>query len=107
MTKDDKRKQESDKANLVPGGLDADLGLAPVAGVQPAEAELVDTAEVVKPASRDEPADQRRSNPPRSIHPDKQPGGKARRTIGLRTSLAVAVMTCLIGFAVGTRLQNL
>ncbi len=107
LTKDDKRKQESDKANLIPGGLDADLGLAPVAGVQPAEAELVDATEVVKLASRDEPADQRRSNPPRSIHPDKQPGGKARRTIGLRTSLAVAVMTCLIGFAVGTRLQNL
>lgn len=106
MTKDDKRKQESDKANLISGGLDADLGLAPVAGVQPAEAELVDTAEA-KPADQDEPADQRRSNPPRSIHPDKHPGGKARRTIGLRTSLAVAVMTCLIGFAVGTRLQNL
>ena len=106
LTKDDKRKQESDKANLISGGLDADLGLAPVAGVQPAEAELVDTAEA-KPADQGESADQRRSNPPRSIHPDKQPGGKARRTIGFRTSLAVAVMTCLIGFAVGTRLQNL
>ena len=107
MTKDDKRKQESDKTNLALGGSDADLGLAPVAGVQPAEAELVDTAEAIKPASQGESADQRRSNPPRSIHPDKQLGGKARRTIGLRTSLAIAVMTCLIGFAVGTRLQNL
>ena len=52
LTKDDKRKQESDKANLTPGGPDADLGLAPVAGVQPVEAELVDATEVVKLASR-------------------------------------------------------
>ena len=57
MTKDDKRKQESDKANLIPGGSDADLGLAPVAGVRPAEAELVDKAEAVEPASRDESAE--------------------------------------------------